>query len=151
MKKYTFEKSVLIKTEIGKLFQFHADTNNLALISPPGIKTEIELMSHTPLRRNSTVVLLLSKFGLKLRWKIRIAEYSFPGIIADSQEKGLFKYWLHYHIFENENGAVRMTDRIEFIPPFGILGLAAVPVMKFQLDKMFAYRHSKTKEIFERD
>ena len=40
-KMYHFEKSVIMDCPIEKAFAFHKDTNNLKLISPSSVKTEI--------------------------------------------------------------------------------------------------------------
>jgi ligand-binding SRPBCC domain-containing protein len=150
MKKETFKKSVLIKTDIEALFRFHLDTNNLNKISPPGIKTDIIHISEVPLRKDSTVEIKLSKLGLSRIWKIKIAEYDPPYLVSDLQTSGIFYYWHHYHIFDPKENGVLMTDKIEYIPPFGPLGRLGNPVIKIQLNRMFSYRHSRTREIFEK-
>ncbi len=150
MKKYIFEKSVLIKTEIETIFWFHADTNNLPKISPGNVKAELLQISDIPLKAGSTVTVRVSKFGVGLNWKLKIENFEFPSLISDLQTKGPFEYWHHYHIFSKEDGRVKMTDRIEFIPPFGLIGKLSMPVIKMQLEKMFEFRHSKTKELLEK-
>ena len=150
MNKYVFQKSIEISTDLGTIFNFHSDTNNLPRINPPGIKAEIVYMSDSPLKRGSRVVIRLSKLIFSIHWSILIKEYSFPELVADLQEKGFFKYWLHYHIFEEAENGVKMTDKIEFIPPFGIIGKLLLPFIYRNLEAMFSYRHQKTKELLER-
>jgi ligand-binding SRPBCC domain-containing protein len=147
---YTFEKSVLISAPIDKLFAFHADTNNLPLISPKNIKTKILQISEIPLQKGSTIKLEIKKGIVKLNWDIVIKDFDPSFIISDLQTKGLFKYWLHKHIFSVEGDYVKMTDRVEFIPPFGFLGRLAAPLIFMQLKAMFKYRHEKTKLLFIR-
>ncbi len=147
--KYLFEKSILIDCEIEELFNFHCDTNNLPKISPPGIKAEIIYMSDKPLKLNSEITIRLSKFFIHKDWQIKIKNYEFPHLISDYQVKGLFNYWHHYHIFEFVDQKVKMTDKVEYIPPFGILGRLLNPLIKLQLNSMFNFRHKMTKKIFE--
>ncbi len=148
-KKYIFEKSVLIKCELYEIFNFHCDTNNLPKISPPGIKAEIIYMSDTPLKLGSEIKIRLSKFFIHKDWEIKIKNYDSPKLISDYQIKGLFNYWHHYHIFEQLDDKINMTDKIEYIPPFGIFGKFLNPIIKLQLNSMFKYRHKQTKRIFE--
>lgn len=131
------------------IFNFHCDTENLPKISPPGIKAEIVYMSERPLKLNSEIIIKLSKFLFHMDWIIHIKNYEYPKLISDYQEKGIFNYWHHYHIFEEADGKVKMTDRIHYIPPFGILGKLVNRIIRMQLNSMFNYRHKQTKILFE--
>lgn len=150
IRKYTFEKSVLINTDLSRLFYFHADSNNIKLISPKSISTDLVHISDIPLKQDSIVIVRLRKFIFAIFWHLRILDFNPPYLITDLQERGIFKYWLHYHIFERENGKVKMTDRVEFIPPFGFIGKLFLPVIYKILNSMFDFRHKRTVELFER-
>ncbi len=148
-KKYEFIQSVEIETEIGEIFNFHLDTNNLPEISPAFPKASVKSISDVPLKQDSTVTVTLNFFFFKTDWKILIDEVVENILIVDLQQKGLFEYWRHSHIFESKNGKVIMTDKVEFIPPFEFLGRLSLPFIRLQLKQMFNYRHKKTKQIFE--
>jgi ligand-binding SRPBCC domain-containing protein len=132
-KKYIFQKSVDIKCGLEELFNFHLDTNNLPKISPSFPNASIKKISEVPLRKNSTVTVSLNFLLFRSDWEILIRELEANKLIGDLQ-KG------------NE---VKMTDKVEFIPPFGVLGMCLIPLIRFQLNMMFRYRHKKTKMIFE--
>lgn len=149
-REFVFERSSVIKTSIDGLFNFHIDTNNINLISPGYLNAEIISMSDTPLKKDSVVSLKAGAGPVKFLWTLKIEDFNPPNLISDLQINGPFKYWIHYHIFEKLNGAVKITDRILFVPPFGAIGLAALPLIKLQLNSMFKFRHKKTKEIFEK-
>lgn len=146
---YTFEKSVEIKCDIDELFKFHLDTNNLPLISPPFPKAFIVKISDVPLKEGSQVIVSLNFIFSKSEWEILIEKVIQNKLIIDLQQKGIFEYWRHSHIFEPKGDRVLMSDKIEFIPPFGLLGKLSLPLIKLQLRLMFNYRHKKTKMIFE--
>ncbi|HPN36828.1 MAG TPA: SRPBCC family protein [Melioribacteraceae bacterium] len=145
-----FKKSVLIKTDIVKLFEFHRDTNNLTLISPKFVKTEIDNISEIPLQKGSVISLKLKIFIFSNNWVVSISQCNPPYLIKDLQIKGMFKFWHHSHIFGETKNGILMTDDIEFIPPFGILGYFSSPLIYFFLYLMFTYRHKKTKQLFEK-
>ena len=147
---YYFERSVLIKCPIEKAFAFHSDTNNLTKISPSSVKVKI-LKIDLPLKLNSVVELIVTQFGFfKSHWKVRLAEFEEYSIIGDLQEKGPFKYWYHRHCFEEENGFTKMTDKLEYDLPMGILGrIAHLLFVRKMIEKQFEFRHSKTKEVLE--
>ncbi|MFH0733260.1 MAG: hypothetical protein V1773_01140 [bacterium] len=144
-----FERSILIKTNIKKVFNFHRNTNNLKNISPSFIKVKIKQISDIPLKKNSLISLSISLLGISTNWEVKILECVEPHLIKDLQVSGIFKYWLHHHIFEQQGKYVKMTDRIEYLPPFGYLGILLNPIFKLVLIFAFKYRHKKTKEIFE--
>ncbi len=148
-KKYIFQKSVDIKCGLEELFNFHLDTNNLPKISPSFPNASIKKISEVPLRKNSTVTVSLNFLLFRSDWEILIRELEANKLIGDLQTKGIFEYWYHSHIFDLKGNEVKMTDKVEFIPPFGVLGMCLIPLIRFQLNMMFSYRHKKTKMIFE--
>lgn len=149
-KKYAFQKSVSINCDLDELFKFHLDTNNLPKISPSFPKATIKQISDIPLKKGSNVTVLLNFLIFKTDWEIFIKEIEPNKLIGDYQTKGIFEYWYHSHIFDQEGNRVVMTDRVEFIPPLGLLGRLFIPLIKIQLKLMFNYRHKKTKAIFEK-
>ncbi len=151
MNKKKFEKSVIITADINELYDFHTNTNNLKIISPVDIDVEIIDISSTPLKKDSQISLKIKKGLFSFSWKIKIKEADPPRLISDLQEEGIFKFWLHHHIFEKVNGGVKMTDKVEYIPPFGFLGELGDFIIKYELNKMFDIRHRKTKLYFERN
>ncbi len=146
-----FSKSVIIKADIYKLFEFHRDTNNLKFISPNIIKTKIKSISDIPLIKGSVISLEVSLFGIKNDWVVSISECLTPTLIKDLQIKGIFKHWHHSHIFTVTDSGTKMTDYIEFKPPLGIFGYLGLPFVYFSLYLMFYYRHQKTKKLFEKN
>ena len=145
-----FEKSILIDCSPKKAFTFHTDTRNLGKISPTYVKNKI-LEIKLPLKYGSEIKLAVTQFKiLRTVWHIKIDEFEPYEIITDLQIKGPFKYFRHSHCFKEENGKTLMTDRIEYALPLGFLGkLAHSLFVKKMIEKQFAYRHKKTKEVLE--
>lgn len=148
-KKYEFIQSVEIETEMGEIFNFHLDTNNLPKISPAFPSASIKSITDVPLKEGSTVTVTLNFILFKTDWEILIERVIDGQLIVDLQKNGLFEYWRHSHIFETVEDKVVMTDKVEFIPPFGTFGRLFLPLINFQLKQMFKFRHSKTKNLFE--
>lgn len=147
---FLFEKSVFIKCRIDDLFNFHLDTYNLTRISPSFPKASIKKISEIPLKQGSSITVTLNFILFKIDWEIFIKKVESNKLIGDLQVKGMFEYWYHSHIFELKGDGVIMTDKIEFIPPFGFIGKIFLPFIKIQLATMFNQRHKKTKSIFEK-
>ena len=145
-----FKKSIEIKCSVERAFDFHKDTNNLKLITPPGISVKI-LSIELPLKLGSEIVLNVTQFGLiRNKWHIKLTEFVENKLITDTQIKGPFAVWKHKHIFEDKGETTLMTDQIEFKLPFGILGDIAYSVFVARLIRnQFEYRQKVTKKILE--
>jgi ligand-binding SRPBCC domain-containing protein len=145
-----FKKSIEIKCSVERAFDFHKDTNNLKLITPPGISVKI-LSIELPLKLGNEIVLNVTQFGLiRNKWHIKLTEFVENKLITDTQIKGPFAVWKHKHIFEDKGETTLMTDEIEFKLPFGILGDIAYSVFVARLIRnQFEYRQKVTKKILE--
>ena len=145
-----FKKSTEIKCSVERAFDFHKDTNNLKLITPPGISVKITSIE-LPLKMGSEIILNVKQFGLiRNKWHIKLTDFVQNKLITDTQIKGPFAVWKHKHIFEDKGETTLMTDEIEFELPFGILGEIAYKVFVAKLIRnQFEYRQRITKKILE--
>lgn len=143
--------STEINTDIQALYDFHIDTNNLSKITPPWIKVEI-ISLELPLHQGSELELDITRFGMRQRWKMQIAELERPGLVCDKAIKSPFAAFIHHHRFKAiDDSQSLLCDELEFSLPFYPFSLIALPFIKEDIRKMFAYRHLKTKTILEKD
>lgn len=151
MREYVFVKRLTIRNaEIDDLWLFHADTNNLPVISPPFPFVKLLEISDIPLKKGSRIKLIVNFIVFSSVWEIEIADAARPHFIADNQIKGIFRKFYHIHKFEKNAEGVVMTDHITYSPPLPFLtGLQNIFII-IQLNQMFRFRHKKTKEYFER-
>jgi len=147
--KHTLEFETVINCTTEELFRFHADTNNLPLITPPGttvniIKLENELME------GNTAVLKIKKGLLSFVWELVFEKVEYPNLIVDVATKSPFKSFRHEHhfIFIDKTHSI-LKDKITFSLPFGILSTPIVWFIKNDMKKMFRFRHKVTKSIVE--
>lgn len=61
-------------------------------------------------------------FGFYLTHKSRITAMNFYDYFVDEMEEGKFKTFKHEHFFEEKNGVIIMTDKLQYETPFGIIG-----------------------------
>lgn len=71
---------------------------------------------------NETVTWRGKHFGFYLTHKSRITAMTTYDYFADEMEEGCFKFFKHQHFFEEINGVTIMTDKLQYVTPFGILG-----------------------------
>ncbi len=143
--------TVEINAPIEVVFDFHTDTRNLPLISPPYLKAKIIKQEGEGLGKR--IELVISQFGIiRNAWVVEISEYDRPKRITDLVVKGPMKYFRHERTFTSpKQGVTILQDRLEYELPLGFLGKIADAIGgKFFIGMMFAYRHKKTKEILEK-
>lgn len=144
-----FERSVTIRATPEQLFDFHTDTENLARISPRWFRTKV--LNDTGSGVDRKVDFRVTSFGIPTRWEVAVSEFERPNALADLVTNGPFKYFHHRRVFESTgNNVTNMTDRIEYSLPLGIAGRIADRLFVRRLiERMFAYRHQRTKELLE--
>lgn len=144
-----FEKSSLIRCEIGKLFDFHLDLNNLKTITPKDTKVMLLGEMFTP-KKGDVLRLKSVKGFISTNWEVEIRELQRPNLLLDVALKSPFKLWKHSHIFRQlKDGVCELTDRVEYELPFGFIGKMFDFFIRKELVKMFTYRHEATKDIIE--
>jgi ligand-binding SRPBCC domain-containing protein len=141
-----FVKSVLIDASIGDVFRFHEREDALALLSPPF--PPVRLTSRTGgIEAGARVEL---RVGI-LRWVALHTAYERDRLFVDEQIQGPFAKWIHRHEFEDIGVKTRLTDRIEYELPGGLLvNMLFGWTVSLGLRNMFAHRHRVTKEVCEK-
>ena len=143
--------TVEINAPIERVFDFHTDTRNLPLISPPWINAKIIKQEGEGLGKR--IELVISQFGIiRSTWVVDISEYDRPNRITDLMIQGPMKYFRHERTLTSPSpGVTILQDSVEYELPLGILGkLADALGGKFFIGAMFSYRHKKTQEVLER-
>lgn len=143
--KHTLIYETTLSCNVEALFHFHADTNNLPLITPHDTKVDI-LKIETPLKKGNQAILRIKKGFVSFLWELTFEDVLYPHLIIDVAKRSPFKMFKHEHHFiaiDEKHSILR--DKITFSLPFWPLSLLAVPFVKHDMNKMFAYRHAQTK------
>lgn len=144
--KHTLIFETPIPCSIKTLFEFHADTKNLPLITPPDTTVEI-LKLETPLKEGNEAVLRIKKGWLSFVWELRFEKVVYPNLIVDVATRSPFKFFKHEHHFIEVNKTHSiLRDKVTFSLPLEPLSIIAVWFVKRDMQKMFTYRHKKMKE-----
>jgi ligand-binding SRPBCC domain-containing protein len=143
-----FRRSVEVDCPVGEVFEWHRDTRNAALISPPSLRV-VEVDGTFPLSEGDEVSLLVRPRGLPVSGRLRIwiAQMRAPTLIVDEMVQGPFRRWHHEHAFRDLGGGrTRVTDTIHYALP---LHLEAVlePLVRNRLEATFAFRQRRTAEL----
>ena len=66
----------------------------------------------------------------------------------DEQRIGPYKFWYHYHQVDEEDGRVKLTDRIFYEVPYGLFGkILHKFIIRKTLKKIFDFRSDKLAEL----
>lgn len=148
MKSHTLNYSCQLATTQENVCKFHIDTNNLPLITPPWINVTIISMND-PMIEKSVVVLDIRRYGITTRWKMQIEKLDCPTTITDLMLKGPFPFFRHERRFRAiTDDTTLMDETITLELPLGWLGDLLFPLIKRDMDAMFAYRHQATQIYF---
>ncbi|MDP4220214.1 MAG: SRPBCC family protein [Bacteroidota bacterium] len=144
------ESSIAIAAPIEAVFDFHTDTKNLGLISPPWMKAELIRESGKGLGKIIEMRVMQYNF-FPSHWLVRIEEFDRPFRLTDLVLSGPMKYFKHTRTFSQPCASLtELKDRLEYEVPFGLIGRIANSVsIRKMMEQMFEYRHQKTKEILE--
>jgi len=143
--KHTLTLEIPLPCSVQTLFDFHADTNNLPLITPPDTTVKI-LKLEAPLKEGNDAKLRIKKGWLAFTWELTFEKVQSPHLIVDVATKSPFKSFRHEHQFV-EVGKTNsiLRDVVTFSLPFEPFSAIAVWFVKRDMEKMFAYRHAQTK------
>ena len=143
--KHTLTFETQLSCNVKTLFDFHADTNKLPLITPKDTSVDI-LELETPIEKGNEAVLRIKKGWLDFTWELTFEKVEPPSLIVDVATRSPFKSFRHEHHFVEVNGEHSiLRDEVIFSLPFEPLSTIAVWFVKRDMKKMFAYRHAQTK------
>ena len=146
-----YERSFKVSAPLPEVAAFHDNPVSLVAITPPPVRVTI-LRFDVPVRAGSRVAFRLSVGPFRVSWDGTIATYADQQYFCDVQNKGPFGAWSHTHSFMAEADGTRVNDRVEYRPPFGLIGKLVDPILvRPALAYMFRYRAKKTRELLEQD
>lgn len=124
---------------------------NLNELTPPEL--DFQIVSELPAKMYNGLTILyairIPLFGQR-RWLTEIKHIREGEYFVDEQRSGPYRLWYHEHSMEpaGEN-QTRMTDRVSYQLPFGILGdLVHRFWVKNMLENIFDYRAKRLAELF---
>jgi len=141
-----FVRSVVIDAPLETVFGFHERPDALQLLAP----------AFPPMRVVSKSGGIETGAQVEMRvggvlWIALHTAYRRNSLFVDEQIEGPFAKWVHHHEFEDLGGRTRLTGRVEFRLPGGLLANAVLAwTVKLGLIQMFRNRHRVTKHFCEK-
>lgn len=151
MRVHVLEREQLIPRPVEEVWPFFADAHNLEALTPPSLRFEIETSGGIEMREGALIAYRLHLRGIPVRWRTRIDAWEPDGAspyFVDRQLSGPYALWHHTHTFTPVVGGTLMRDRVRYRLPLGILGALALPLVRRELEGIFAFRHRVIAEHF---
>ena len=139
-----------IKSDIQICFDLSRSIDLHKISTEKTSEKAIEGVTSGLIKLNEFVTWEATHFGVKQKLTSKITQFRSPFHFRDEQLKGAFKYIIHDHTFEVQNGIVVMKDNFEFASPFGVIGrLFDALILKKYLTKFLIERNQVIKEFAE--
>lgn len=150
MKIYALHAFQALPISREKAWEFLSDPANLKVITPDHMGFKIHSGADRSMYAGQVIQYKVSPFpGITTKWVTEITHVEEGSYFVDEQRFGPYSLWHHKHFIREIEGGVEMEDLIHYKLPLGWLGQMVHPILvKKQLQKIFAYRETKLKELF---
>ncbi len=148
----TFEKKSRIRASAAAVFRFHERKEAFRLLSPPWQRITV-VQPPRSLEVGTRVVLRVAVGPVRRTLVFEHVGYVPGTSFTDKMVEGPLQHWVHEHIVVPDgDAAAYLIDRVEYSLPLGLLGaLALRPIARYELTRLFAYRHEVTRAECEGD
>jgi ligand-binding SRPBCC domain-containing protein len=145
-----FETSVILDCSLERVFDFMTVLTNHEKLSPPDVGLKF-VNPPAKLEVGTQFDFKMQAWGSVQTAKHEILQFERPTLYVEQAIRSPMKSYWHEHRFEtNSAGQTVMTDRIEFSPPGGLLGLLVTESKILDsLEDGFYHRHEQLKKLLK--
>jgi ligand-binding SRPBCC domain-containing protein len=149
MTPFIFRAEQFVPRPLDEVFAFFSKAENLQKLTPAWLDFRILSVDPVPVQKGTLIKYALRWGIFPIRWTTEITEWQPPCHFVDLQLKGPYKLWHHEHRFAAEGNGTRITDEVQYLLPFGVLGsIAHTLKVKSDVRRIFAYRTEVVRQLF---
>ena len=143
-----FEASVELACSPEAAFEFLAQPENIRGITPSSVMLIFDAAPKR-LSLGARMEFRVQAYGVVRSAVHEVTAWDEPRRFVERQIEGPTGSWEHEHLFQPTSHGVRVTDRITFTPPGGMLGLLINErKMNEALEDGFTHRHFELEKRF---
>ncbi len=132
------------------VFSFFSDAENLERITPAFLNFKIASQSTAKIQKDTLFEYHLKIRGLPVKWRSKIADWDPINSFIDTQLKGPYYVWHHYHRFHQYQGGTIIEDEVYFaLPRIPIIASLISTWVKRDVASIFDYRKKVIKGFFD--
>jgi ligand-binding SRPBCC domain-containing protein len=148
---YTLYREQYLTTTRAEAWDLLKNPVNLDLITPEDL--QFRIIPPVPREMfNGLIVeyrIKIPWFGERT-WVAEIKHIKEMHSFVDEQRLGPYRFWYHYHRVDEEDGRIKLIDRVYYEVPFGIFGrILHFLFIRRTLKRIFDYRRKKLAEILQ--
>jgi len=148
---YTLYREQFVDATLTEAWDLLKNPANLDLITPEDL--QFKIISPVPREMfNGLIVeyrISIPWFGEHI-WIAEIKHIREKHSFVDEQRLGPYRFWYHYHQIDEENGRIKLTDRVHYEVPCGIFGrILHYLIIRKTLQRIFNYRREKLSELLQ--
>lgn len=147
---HTLYREQIIPAPLDIVWEYFCDPKNLNRITPPDMNFEILSGGDVRMYEGQLIEYRVEFVrGIRSRWLTEISHVRACEYFVDEQRLGPYRFWYHEHGFEATSSGTRMTDRVTYEAPVGVLGeiLNRLWIAE-RLNQIFDFRRRTIMELF---
>jgi ligand-binding SRPBCC domain-containing protein len=142
-----FEYRTSLPCTVETAFDFLSRPANVASISPPEIGL-VFVDAPDVLAMGSRFSFRVQAYGQPVQFEHEVTSFDRPRGFRERMVKGPLARWDHEYLFEADGSLAVLTNRIDFEPPGGMLGMfVTAERMLDQMETSYAQRAEKLQRV----
>jgi ligand-binding SRPBCC domain-containing protein len=146
---YTLYREQYVNASLAEAWNLLKNPANLDLITPGDL--QFKIISPVPEEMFNGLII---EYRIKIpwigvhKWLAEIKHIREMHAFVDEQRTGPYTFWYHYHQVDEEEGRVKLTDRVYYKVPYWVFGkIIHFLFIRKTLDRIFDFRQKKLAEL----